>query len=156
MNNPNPQGLPIYTLETWTGTIKAFDGNVPTKNIVQQVCVYLCKQGNLPLPPADWKIIDTSHVALADINHGRWIARCPCCTGGAMYISKVDRTFWCMNCRNACSDYHPIRVVFPPDASERERIMLARPDPTTRSCLYNETIEDLAKENRLRGLPESI
>src|SRR5216684_675649 len=110
MNHPNPQGIPIFVLETYPSVLAAFGDYAPG---VQEWCIHCCKQAGLTLPPADWTLSER-RVALAYVDHGRWIARCPCCTGGAMLVSKQDRTFWCTNCRNGCTDYQPIAVKFPP------------------------------------------
>lgn len=154
----HPQAVPIVTLETCAGAQKAIkEGKLPQQFTMQEWCIYLCQQQGSQLPPADWTI-STKRVARAGVYQNRWKAECSCCAGGSMYVSYRDRTFWCLNCRNACTDYMPIAVVLPPDdvIEAIERALLVRPDPNTRSWMPSETLEHLYEENRRFGLAEHL
>lgn len=93
---------------------------------------------------------------VARVDHGRWIADCPNagCTG-AEYVSVSGRQgFFCTECRNAAAGHLSIAVVLPEQAM-REQIdayLSARPVPANRNWRPGETVKDLQRENRERGV----
>lgn len=93
----------------------------------------------------------------AVVNHGRWIVRCPTCSG-AQFASRPDRRFFCSSCLNHASAHRWIGVEWPDDAvvHQIETILMRRPNPTNRNWEPGETVADLVRENGLRGHAEGI
>lgn len=93
----------------------------------------------------------------AVVNHGRWIARCPTCSG-AQYASRADRRFFCSSCLNHAAGNRWIGVEWPDDAQTQqiEAALMRRPNPTNRNWEPGETVEDLERENGARGHSEAI
>jgi len=113
----------------------------------------------------------------AEINFGRWIARCPDCNG-AEDVDPDEPIFYCISCGNFKNNGRPRKVIFP-DKKEREAIekeVLKRPIKITgganelerltnavptvltkkgvlsRSWIPGETAEDIRKQNEpLKG-----
>lgn len=110
--------------------------------------------GDLTLPAAG--LVSGGPVAVARVDHGRWIADCPTegC-GGAEFVSiSSSHGFFCCECRNAATGHVPIPVVLP-DAKTRTQIdtyLSARPVPGTRNWSPRETVKDLQRENREHGV----
>lgn len=76
------------------------------------------------------------------VNHGRWMVLCPC--GSAQLASRSDRRFFCVDCGNSTW----VKVSWPEDEREIERVLGYRPDPRTRNWDPSQTVEDLRRENR--------
>lgn len=105
---------------------------------------------------------------LAEINFGRWIARCPDC-GGAEYVSPSEKVFYCLSCGNHSLGGDARRVVFPENREEIEAEVLSREvtqgrgiNPMdraikaqpkvpglSRSWTPGESVEDLKEQKRL-------
>lgn len=90
--------------------------------------------------------------ALAVVNHGRWIVRCPHCPGAQM-ADPEDRRFFCIDClmaavkgRWAVVDW-PAEVITP----AIEEALLQRPTMTTRNWEPGEDISYLVAENVMHG-----
>ena len=88
----------------------------------------------------------------ARINHGRWIVDCP--TPGcnsAMLASLKERRYACPDCGKGWW-----RVVFPDRRVDIEDLLLRRPLiaqlPSSRNWEVAETVADLERENRERGV----
>lgn len=94
------------------------------------------------------KVADIAPVN-AEVNHGRWIVRCPFCTGAEL-ADAAEPLFVCLSCGNASigGDFVPVR--FPRDRFEIESTLLERPDEETRNWLPSETVRKLRDENRDR------
>ena len=88
-----------------------------------------------------------------EVNHGRWLTRCPWCNS-ANLASRADRRFLCCECGNVGVGGQWVRVVWPdpPTVQQIERVLLARPDPHTRNWLPGETVADLVAENEANGV----
>lgn len=99
-------------------------------------------------------------VAHAEVNHGRWIVRCPFSRennydppcDGAQLASEAHKRFFCVDClhgeeRSARGRW--LRVVWPEDATRREieRLLLERRYVENRSWKPSETPDDLRSEN---------
>ena len=84
--------------------------------------------------------------AFAVVNHGRWIVRCPWCSG-AQNASREDRRVFCCNCGNAAVKGQWIPVIWPKNWAAIERVLLDRPDPDTRNWERHETLDELIAEN---------
>jgi hypothetical protein len=87
----------------------------------------------------------------AEVNHGRWIARCVVC-GGAEEVTPKEPVFYCLSCGNADNGGHVMAVVFPDDREAIEAELLRRPDIGTRNWLPTETVNDLASESAAHGV----
>lgn len=72
----------------------------------------------------------------AELNHGRWIVRCPKCPNAEL----ASERFRCSECGAAG------RVVWPEDRTEIERLTLVRPT-VNRNWSPGESVALLAAEN---------
>jgi len=86
----------------------------------------------------------------AEINHGRWIARCAC--GGAEDVAPTEPVFYCLSCGNADNDGRVMKIEFPEDREAIEGVLLKRPDMENRNWQPGESVGDLDFENREHGL----
>ncbi|HQA69622.1 MAG TPA: hypothetical protein PK801_14955 [Aggregatilineales bacterium] len=85
---------------------------------------------------------------LAEVNHGRWIARCPYCAG-AMYVAP-GLPFYCVDCLMVSNEGQAMTVVFPEEKERIEALLLARP-LAARNWQPGETVAQLESENDLYG-----
>lgn len=120
------------------------------------------QRGHMKGPwPTD--VVD-SPVALAHVNHGRWMARCPFeACASAQYVSKSERRFFCVHCDSGGTGAW-IRVAWPGEleVTAIEAALGVRPQASTRNWepaamraaygLAPETVADLERENRERGV----
>jgi hypothetical protein len=67
--------------------------------------------------------------------------------GRAEYVWLATPLFFCTSCGNASIGGRWRPVAVPADRAEIERLLLARPDPATRSWRPGETTDQLAAEN---------
>lgn len=83
----------------------------------------------------------------AEANWGRWVVRCPRCPS-ALDGVPGDPAFRCWECGATAA------VDWPPEATVAgvERLLLMRPDVTTRNWLPGETLIDLVVENAAHGI----
>ncbi len=95
--------------------------------------------------------VSTKATAYAEINHGRWIVRCPFCAS-AQLASKTDKRFFCIECLNEAVGRRWVRVTWPAEAEAIEATLLVRPDERNRNWRPGETAADLARENIERGV----
>jgi hypothetical protein len=101
--------------------------------------------------PADG--IAESPVAYAEVNHGRWIAKCP--FPGCRCAEMVDfgrPTYWCNECRNRLTRNRPVRLVIPEERYLIEAVLMRRPEQRFRNWLPGETIAQLEAENAEQGI----
>ncbi len=86
-------------------------------------------------------------VAYAEVNHGRWLARCatPWCFN-AMALTFLQDGFVCDECRL------PMPVQWPADPLVITRLLALRPHPASRNWLPGETVEELLMENTAHGI----
>lgn len=87
---------------------------------------------------------------MAEVNHSRWIVRCPFCPG-AQLASDVDHRMFCVDClhEGTAAEDRWIRVVWPDGRSAAEEHLERRPDPRTRNFdPRSETVKDLIRENK--------
>lgn len=112
---------------------------------------------------------DGKHPVTAEINCGRWAARCEC--GGAEIVyPKESKVFYCFSCGNYVTGGKPRQIIFPPAKrrKEIEQILLRRPiviragtnkidrltqaipapGAYTRSWTPDESIKDLKDQNK--------
>jgi len=86
----------------------------------------------------------------AEINHGRWIVRCPYCTG-AEIADREDPVFLCLSCFNETNGgkFRPVR--FPADALKIENTLGKRKKEENQNWVPGETVVDLENETREKG-----
>lgn len=106
-------------------------------------------------PPADLharRTVDEPE-APVEVNHGRWIVRCPFCPS-AQLAHDVERRFMCVECGNRTVDGAWVKVVWPQTdvRGEIEGLLEVRPTPQARNWRAPETVDDLRDENAERGL----
>jgi len=91
----------------------------------------------------------------AEINHGRWIARCAC--GGAEDVSPAEPVFYCLSCGNADNDGHVMTIEFPTAAAREaiEAALLKRLEMENRNWQPGESLDDLMGENKAHGLDDT-
>jgi len=85
----------------------------------------------------------------AEVNHGRWLVRCPACAG-AEEADPQEPVFYCLSCGNSDNDGHVMTVVFSDDRETIEKILLLRP-MENRNWKTRETLQDLVIENLEHG-----
>jgi len=86
----------------------------------------------------------------AEINHGRWIVRCPACSG-AEEADPGEPIFYCLSCGNDENGGHVMQVVFPDDRAAIEAALLRR-EMGNRNWAPGESLSDLEMENAEHGL----
>ena len=89
--------------------------------------------------------------AYAEVNWGRWIARCPnphC--HNAMALEPGQTTF---HCQGPGSCWSRAQILWPPQhmADGIAELLMIRRDETTRNWLPGETLHDLLAENMQHG-----
>jgi hypothetical protein len=101
--------------------------------------------------PASWHGAATvSAVVLdAEINHGRWLARCPC--GDAPACDPAIPEAVCLG----CGTIYPIRFPKQKDRDDIERALAGRPAAVT-NWQPGETAQWLLSENLLHGDPAQL
>ena len=113
----------------------------PSNVAAVQVEAYWPRRYLLPLPPK----MDP-HKVDARINHGRWIADCPFCSGAEM-VTPTDPRFFCMSCDNREVGGKWLGVRFPKEANEIEEILGQRVHSDERNWTPAETVKDLRAED---------
>lgn len=83
---------------------------------------------------------------IAEVNHGRWIVRCPFCPGAEL-ANTTSSLFFCCGCRNAQAGHRYLRVTLPVQRVAIEVELLKRPDGETRNWLPGESVADLRLQN---------
>ncbi len=83
----------------------------------------------------------------AEANWGRWIVKCPTCPS-ALTLEPQTPLFRCTACGSDAE------VVWPPEETVYgvERLLLMRPDESTRNWVPGETLIDLMVENGAHGI----
>jgi len=80
---------------------------------------------------------------MAEVNHGRWIAKCEC--GGAEKVWE-EGIFMCQSCWNGNHKHRYRNVVFPKARKQIEDLLSKRPVPN-RNWYRDETVAQLRREN---------
>jgi len=113
------------------------------------------------VPPMD-DVDPTAAPLVARVNHGVWIASCPCDTPGTpapgMLVFLDAPVAWCIRCRNAATGERWRPVLLPPDDERAliEAVLAVRPDAATRNWAPGETVADLVDENRAHDLDAGV
>lgn len=82
----------------------------------------------------------------ARINHGRWLADCPNCHGGALTHPE-----WKLACCGECGCVMTA-IEFPVALRDIEVTLLKRPVRAVQNWMPGETVADLARENLAHGV----
>ena len=82
----------------------------------------------------------------AEVNHGRWIVRCPYCSG-AEIADAEDPVFMCLSCFNEenLGRFHMVR--FPKEVDQIEKVLNQRKALENQNWIPGESLEDLKKES---------
>ncbi|SCZ80386.1 hypothetical protein [Acidaminobacter hydrogenoformans] len=85
----------------------------------------------------------------AEVNHGRWIVKCPFCAG-AEVISTHDPVFYCLSCLNIKNDGDLLPVLIPDNYREIEAELRDRKNEANQNWAPGERLDQLIKENEER------
>jgi hypothetical protein len=99
-----------------------------------------------PFTPPDDYVAGREHAIRVRVNHGRWIAVCPC--GGAQLACRTDHRMFCVDCLNAHVDGRWVPVIWPEDVGGVEDAMAVRP-AVLQNWEPDETVAVLRAENTL-------
>lgn len=97
----------------------------------------------------EW-LVEDAPVVGTRVNHGRWIADCPFCTGSEMVWFEELSLFFCFSCRNKAVGGHLLKVAIPKDYKKIEGILMIR-HPVNRNW-QGETLSALKAENTKMGV----
>jgi hypothetical protein len=89
-------------------------------------------------------------VVRAEINHGRWLVRCPFCSG-AEEANPGEPVFYCLSCGNADFSGRVMLVAFPDERGAIEAALLRR-EMGNRNWSPGESLADLVRENAEHGV----
>lgn len=82
----------------------------------------------------------------ACIREGRWAVLCPFCPS-AQYGSPADPKFHCVNCGLLTHTNQWLRVLYPQNWQDIEKVLDVRPNMYNRNWEPDETLDDLLAEN---------
>lgn len=103
---------------------------------------------NFPLPEG----MASAPIVHAEINQGRWIARCPFCAGAEL-VDLEDPQFYCLSCYNTTAGHRWLRVKLPRrDRAAIEAALEERPLAEIRNWYPGETVKALRAENAEHGV----
>lgn len=88
-----------------------------------------------------------------EVNHGRWIVKCPYCAG-AQLASREDPRFFCVDCLHEPEPRAQgkwLGLEWPADVEQIEAALDGRPE-ANRNWIPGEAVADLLRENALHGL----
>lgn len=104
---------------------------------------------NFPLPEG----VADAPVIHAEVNQGRWIARCPFCAGAEL-VDLEEPLFYCLSCYNATAGHRWLRVRLPRERTAIEVALEKRPLMAIRNWHPSETVTALRAENVEHGIGE--
>jgi hypothetical protein len=110
------------------------------------------------VPPLD-RVVLTAVALPARVNHGVWIASCPCGARGTPAPGGVVFTatplVCCARCGNQAAGrgWRPVALPNEPTRRRIEAILLCRPRVEDRNWEPGETLDDLMRQNREHGDP---
>lgn len=107
---------------------------------------------SIPLPRFDVDVSSDFPPVLAEVNHGRWIARCPWCAG-AEALWRGQDWFFCCSCGNYPIKGVRLHVKYGQPSDLVESALVVREDKRTQNWLPDETVDDLEQENEEHGHP---
>jgi hypothetical protein len=85
-------------------------------------------------------------------NAARWVARCPCCPGGAAYVWLDCPIMFCIACGNQDIGGRWRAIVLPPNPGEIATLLVQRPRLINRYWSPGESVEQLRAENEALGV----
>lgn len=85
---------------------------------------------------------------VARIEHGRWIAECPC--RGGMAVDPAWASAFCL----ACGTEHTVTFPATGVLKQIEAVLSKRSDELTRNWFPHESVTDLKRENAAHGLKD--
>jgi hypothetical protein len=103
------------------------------------------RASGFPVPPLSGVALGVPP-AVARINHNRWIADCPDCTGAVDVWRDGPHLMICPNCLNAAIGNLWRRVRMPADVAGIEDALMDRPIPATRNWHAGESVAGLRAE----------
>lgn len=139
------------------GGLVTFESRFPDgRDLLMHAASNPSTAGDLSLPSGK---IQEAPVAVAEVNHGRWIAKCPLVyagvrCSGAELVSVTSGLFFCCGCRNAAVGHAYLRVSMPNARSRAaiDRTLTSRPLEESRNWNPGEKLATLEAENRERGV----
>ena len=90
-------------------------------------------------------------VVQAEVNQGRWLARCSFCSGAEL-IDPQDLRFYCLSCDMEAAGRRWLPVKLPVQRAAIEAALLKRPKEEHRNWRPGETVADLRRENAANGV----
>jgi len=91
---------------------------------------------------------DFETVVYARVNHGIWQVACPSAScSSAQHASFADPWFFCAGCHNSVFGNKSVRVVWPDNRDDIERVLNMRPYLSNQNWDVNESVDDLLREN---------
>lgn len=130
-------------------TAESFYYPVPDLSVAERpLALHWTRRDKAPFRPQG---VSSKAIAYAEVNHGRWIVRCPFCAS-AQFASKVDHRFFCVECLNETVGRRWVRVTWPADVDAIEVALLKRAGEQTRNWLPGEAVGDLERQNVERGV----
>jgi hypothetical protein len=85
------------------------------------------------------------------VGPGRWVVRCPFCTGAQAADPDRSARFLCVDCLNEAVGGQWVVVRWPPDVPGIEAALEPRPDQN-QSWQPGETVDDLLADNEVHGV----
>lgn len=97
----------------------------------------------------DWDRL--AGAVMAEVVRSDWRVKCPFCAGAQ--VIEPGEPFFCVDCLMQANGFRPMRVTWPENRDDIERVLLHRPDPLTRNWLpgQGETVDLLRLENQQHG-----
>lgn len=136
---------PMTTVENGTAWERAGNGLPAAEWLV------LAHWTRFDVPPRWPREGTKERTAVAFLEQGRWIVKCPFCPNGAQLAAKTDHRWFCTECLNLAVGQRWVPVAWPKRVTEIEVVLMRRPNRENRNCLPGETVEQLLGENILFG-----
>lgn len=93
-----------------------------------------------------------SYVSEAYADWSHWVARCGACRPGAGLLQRFAPNFQCDFCGAVTEVIWPAESI----VAGVERLLMMRPDPSTRNWKPGETLSDLVVENAVHGIFDNL
>jgi len=105
----------------------------------------MAMQAGLPMPVLT--LAPDAKTAEMEVNHGRWLARCPYCNGAEL-VRLDDPGFWCMSCQSEAVGRHILPLVVPAvNFVKQIEALLSVRKIENQNWQPKESMEDLRQEN---------
>lgn len=93
----------------------------------------------------------TEPTAVARVVHGKWGADCPFGCHSMSYVDFAWPWFFCLDC-GGNGKWVPVKLPTEKQRTAIEELLVARPDTCNRNWFASETVADLKRENKARGV----